>query len=70
MIQKNCQTLDEKAIWKDNGHYRASKICRIFFQGMATSHEVILSMENAGICDNLNEVATCTPPSVALDNYN
>ena len=54
MIQKNCQTLDEKAIWKDNGHYRASKICRIFFQGMATSHEVILSMENAGICDNLN----------------
>ena len=31
MIQKNCQNLDEKAIWKDNGHYRASKICRIFF---------------------------------------
>ena len=21
MIQKNCQNLDEKVIWKNNGHY-------------------------------------------------
>ena len=49
MIQKIGRNLDVRMIRKDNWHYWATKICCIFFQGMATNHEMILSMENAEI---------------------